>query len=115
MSHARRRNRIAGSSGVDISNGPPWRPPRYVRGRDLPRLLPILAEDIAVSSLAAHARLVAMLRRALRLERRRGLAGDWSYDLARHARLLEAYRSELDALSSRSKRCRVGGASPRRD
>ncbi|CAN1725104.1 protein of unknown function [Hyphomicrobium sp. 1Nfss2.1] len=34
------------------------------------------------------------MRRALRLERQRGIAGHWAYDLARHAALLNAYRAE---------------------
>lgn len=40
-------------------------------------------------------RLLARLRRAARDERRRGLAGHWSYDLARHAQLVSAYREAL--------------------
>jgi len=81
--------------------------PRYQRHRDLPRLLPLLAEEIAVRSDDNHARLVAMLRRALRIERRRGLAGDWTYDIARHAGLLEAYRMEAAALADRAQRRRT--------
>jgi hypothetical protein len=38
-----------------------------------------------------------MLRRALRAERRRGIAGHWTYDLARHVELLRVYRLELVA------------------
>jgi hypothetical protein len=34
------------------------------------------------------------MRRALRIERQRGIAGHWAYDLARHAQLLSAYRAE---------------------
>jgi hypothetical protein len=37
------------------------------------------------------------LRRALRAERQRGIGGHWSYDLARHAQLLHAYRAEAKA------------------
>ncbi|HAH63923.1 MAG TPA: hypothetical protein DCL72_00255 [Rhizobiales bacterium] len=45
------------------------------------------------------ARLALMkLRRALRAERRRGLAGHWSYDLNRHLGLLSAYKGELARL-----------------
>lgn len=79
---------------------------RYLRQRDLPRLLPLLASECRATSLAEHERLVAMLRRALRAERLRGVAGEWSYDLGRHARLLEAYRIEREAL--RSHRARRG-------
>ena len=92
----------------------PRRPlPRYVRDRDLPRLLPMLPDEAAINSLADHAKLVGMLRRALRIERRRGLAGDWTYDLARHAHLLEAYRIELDALHLRRGRRPARTTKPR--
>jgi hypothetical protein len=50
-----------------------------------------------IASLADHARLLARMRRALRVERQRGIAGHWTYDLARHARLLRAYRAETTA------------------
>jgi hypothetical protein len=40
-------------------------------------------------------RILARLRKALRAERRRGLAGHWTYDLARHVELLRVYRLEL--------------------
>jgi hypothetical protein len=72
--------------------------PRYRRSRDLPSLLPLFAWDVAHGGLMAQGRLVALLRRALRIERQRGLRGDWAYDLARHERLLRAYRHELQLL-----------------
>jgi hypothetical protein len=68
----------------------------YRRERDLPRLVPLLSEDLSVSNRERHRALLALLRRALRAERRRAKAGDWSYDLGRHAALLAAYRHELD-------------------
>jgi len=68
--------------------------PTYRRHRDLPQLLPLWPHEVDPSSLADHARLLARMRRALRLERRRGIAGHWAYDLARHAALLRAYRAE---------------------
>jgi hypothetical protein len=43
-------------------------------------------------------RVLAKLRRALRAERRRALAGHWSYDLNRHLGLLSAYKGELARL-----------------
>jgi hypothetical protein len=43
-------------------------------------------------------RVLGKLRRALRAERRRGLAGHWSYDLNRHLGLLSAYKGELAGL-----------------
>jgi hypothetical protein len=69
----------------------------YERVRDLPKLLPLWEWELATPSAAEHARLLARLRRALRHERQRGLSGDWTYDLARHAQLLRAYRAEVAA------------------
>lgn len=68
--------------------------PAYVRERDLPRLVALWPSQLTVITAADHMRLLAILRRALRVERQRGLAGHWAYDLARHAHLLRAYRAE---------------------
>ncbi len=82
---------------------PPQPPPSlaefsdYDRARDLPKLLPLWEWELATPTAAEHASLIARLRRALRAERRRGLAGHWTYDLARHAQLLRAYRAEAAA------------------
>src|ERR1700741_4231110 len=67
----------------------------YVRRRDLPKLLPLWPHEIDAATPAEHARLIARLRRALRLERQRGVQGHWAYDLSRHAELLRAYRCEV--------------------
>ena len=67
------------------------------RVRDLQRLLPMWPTEIADESAEARRRLMTKLRRALREERRRGLAGHWAYDLARHAALFRAYQTELAA------------------
>lgn len=99
--HARRARK---KSTTIRASGAPLRP-QYVRHRDLPLLLPMFPDELAA---LAHDRLVAMLRRALRLERQRGLRGDWAYDLARHAQLLAAYRTE--ACSTRR---RTGSAAAR--
>lgn len=66
----------------------------YERNRDLPRLVPLWPSELKTDTRADHLRLLACLRRALRLERQRGLAGHWAYDLTRHALLLRAYREE---------------------
>ncbi len=79
------------------SKAPLARTPRsepYERARDLPQLLPLWPHEAAATSAGDHARLLARLRRALRVERMRGVAGHWAYDVARHARLLRAYRAE---------------------
>jgi hypothetical protein len=82
--------------------------PRYDRRRDLPRLLPLWPHEMELSTIDDHAKLLARMRRALRIERQRGRAGHWAYDLARHANLLRAYRAEVtDYLA------RTGTTSPR--
>lgn len=63
----------------------------------LMRLLPLWPHEVADRSPAGRHRVQALLRRALRAERRRGLAGHWTYDLSRHAQLLALYRAECDA------------------
>ncbi|KAB2940556.1 MAG: DUF6477 family protein [Hyphomicrobium sp.] len=78
----------APAAGADTAHG-------YDRRRDLPRLLPLWPHEMELTSVAEHARLLARMRRALRLERQRGRAGHWAYDLARHAQLLRAYRAEV--------------------
>lgn len=73
---------------------------QYDRGRDLPPLLALWPWELEDAGIDGQQRLVARLRRALRLERQRAIAGHWTYDLARHARLLAAYRSEVANLKS---------------
>lgn len=72
--------------------------PRYDRARDLARLVPLWPHEIADGSAAGRSRLVKLLRRALREERQRGLAGHWAYDLARHAALHRAFQHEVAEL-----------------
>lgn len=81
------------------------------RARELSRLLPLWPDEIADESLGArhrpsarHQDLLAIMRRALRAERQRGVGGHWTYDLARHAQLLEACRTELAALKDIERR-----------
>ncbi len=69
-------------------------PMPYCRARDLPRLLALWPREIADTSPTGQAHMVVKLRQALRAERRRGAAGHWTYDVARHAQLLAAYRAE---------------------
>ncbi len=85
-------------------------PAGYQRARDLPKLLPLWPHEIEVASVSEHARLLARMRRALRIERQRGIAGHWAYDLARHAQLLRAYRAEAADYLQRSGEGRACGA-----
>lgn len=74
------------------------------RAAELARLLPLWPREIADTSREGRLRLVAKLHRALKAERRRGLAGHWTYDLARHAALLAAWRRERALLGLREAR-----------
>lgn len=85
---------------------PPRAAASYQRARDLPRLLPLWPHEIETTSVAEHGRLLDRMRRALRMERQRGIAGHWTYDLARHAQLLCAYRAETAAYGRRLKAAR---------
>jgi hypothetical protein len=85
----------------------------YERARDLPRLLPLWPHEMQTPSASDHARLLARMRCALRRERQRGLAGHWTYDLARHAQLLRAYRAEVAAYRHRESRHAGNDAPPR--
>lgn len=70
------------------------------RVREIARLLPLWPAEIADTSPGGRARLVAKLHQALKAERRRGQAGHWTYDLARHAALLAVWRRERAALAA---------------
>lgn len=99
-----------------VAAGPPGKPagrpariravrpaqPGYDRHTTLCRVLPLWPQEIEDESPAGRLLIVARLRRALRAERQRGLAGHWTYDLARHAELLRAYKQELWALSAQN-------------
>ena len=67
----------------------------YDRARDLPRLLLMWPEEIADDTHEGRIRVIKKLRRVLRQERQRGIAGHWTYNLARHMALTRAYRHEV--------------------
>lgn len=66
----------------------------------LVRLVPMWPSEIDDLSVPGRRRLVGILERALLAERRRGRAGYWTYDLARHGALLAAWRRERAALDA---------------
>lgn len=70
----------------------------YRRSSILPRLLPVGPAEVADESPAGTQRILALLARALRSERRRGRAGHWSYDLNRHIGLRQAMLAETARL-----------------
>ena len=70
----------------------------YDRRAAVPKVLAVWPHELADESLSGRLTILAKLRRALRHERRRGIAGHWCYDLARHSELLRVYREELAAV-----------------
>ncbi|MBL8564799.1 MAG: hypothetical protein JNM89_03680 [Hyphomicrobiaceae bacterium] len=76
----------------------------------MPRLTSLWPAELADRTRQGRARLVGRLRRALREERQRGLAGHWTYDLARHAQLLAAYRAEIVELARIIAECSALGS-----
>jgi hypothetical protein len=74
----------------------------YDRRVELPRVLPLWPHEIEDDTPQGRNRIISKLRRALRAERRRGIAGHWTYDLGRHVELLRLYRLELAASRSRN-------------
>jgi hypothetical protein len=76
----------------------------YDRHTELPRVLPLWPHELDDETAEGRRRILAGLRRALRAERRRGRAGHWTYDLARHVELLRVYRLELGSAGAGPKR-----------
>jgi hypothetical protein len=63
---------------------------------DLARLLPLWPHELDDMTSAGCEKRIGLLRKSLRAERRRGLAGHWTYDLGRHSALLRCYKREVD-------------------
>ena len=77
----------------------------YQRGLDLIRLIPLMPNEVEDHSALGNAHIIAKIKSALRSERCRGRSGHWSYNLNRHAALLEALKAETrnQQLSNRSR------------
>lgn len=71
---------------------------RSTRTEELARLLPVWPAELQDVSLEGRRHIVARLAKALREERRRGQAGHWAYDLARHAQLHAVWLAERATL-----------------
>jgi hypothetical protein len=61
------------------------------------QLLPVWPKDLSDRSRPGRQKLIAIIERELRKERRLGLAGHRGYDIARHAKLVQLLRAERDA------------------
>jgi hypothetical protein len=62
------------------------------------QLLPVWPKDICNRTPEGRRKLIAIIERELRKERRRGVASDRAYDITRHARLARLLREERTAL-----------------
>jgi len=65
---------------------------------DAARFLPLWPQELSDRSCEGRKRLISVIERALREERQCGRAGDWAYDLARHAALYRMLKQERAAL-----------------
>ena len=72
----------------------------YCRVRELPPLLRLWPSDVEDYSYPGTLKIVALLRNALRAERRRTRASHWAYDLNRHMGLIAALKAERERLST---------------
>lgn len=70
----------------------------YDRRRDLAPLLALWPWEIKDLDESTQPRIIAMIGNALRIERQRGVTGHWAYDVARHARLVRAYKAECQSV-----------------
>jgi hypothetical protein len=105
-------HRHSRDTGNRASRSAPAKPP-YDRTAQLPKLIGLWPRELADVSEAGTARVVAMLRKALRGERQRGIAGHWTYDLNRHLALIEALREERARLKIIARVTAVRQAMPR--
>ncbi len=74
----------------------------FDRELELPKLIGIWPAELRDNSAEQAARIIALLRKALRVQRRLGRAAHWTYDLNRHLALVEALRSERARLIRRN-------------
>ena len=104
--------RVTARSGRIRALRPPTVP--IDRRAALGRLLPLWPHELEDGSPEGRLRIVARLRKALRAERRRGLAGHWTYDLARHVELLRLYKAEMAAQRAQPMRAVVNNNNERK-
>lgn len=100
--HPRAPRQPAGSplpAGSASPEGPPVAE-RYDRRLMLPRLLPLMPREIADTTITGRWHVIRLLVRALRRERRDGMAGRWTYDPNRHLGLRQALDAERRALAA---------------
>jgi hypothetical protein len=94
QAHARRGGIRSRHGRIRATAVPPHRNDRRTALARALQVWPHELDDDAGTRL----QIVHKLRRTLRAERRRGIAGHWTYDLARHVELLRLYREEVSRL-----------------
>ena len=67
---------------------------------ELSKLLAMWPSELSDTSRQGRLKVLAKIERAIRDERRRGRAGHWAYDLARHAALFRLLKLERQALKT---------------
>lgn len=67
---------------------------------DALQLLPLWPRDLANRTAEGRKKLVAVIERELRKERRRGIAGSTAYNVARHAKLVRLLKDERRSLAA---------------
>ena len=76
----------------------------FDREAELPKLVGLWPSELRDMSAEATAKIIALLRKAIRAERRRGQSGHWTYDLTRHLALSEALKAEEQRLDELTRR-----------
>lgn len=89
-----RHKTTPGDAGLSV-----FRKPESNCAPDALQFLPVWPQEICDRSGPGRRKIIAIIERELRKERRRGIAGDRAYDLARHSRLAQLLRAERDALA----------------
>ena len=85
---------------------------RLYNRTELNRILPVGQDELAAPGAAVTHKLLSMLGKALRSERRRGRAGHWTYDLGRHAALAQAIAEERLRLAGERENANKKAATP---
>jgi hypothetical protein len=83
----------------DDARLPVFRKPESNCAPDALQLLPVWPKEICDRTDQGRRKIIAIIERELRKERRRGIAGDRAYDLARHSRLVRLLKEEREALA----------------
>lgn len=79
----------------------------YNREKDLPLLLSLWPEQLTDGSIDATETIIQKLKQAIRSERISGRSGHWSYNLNRHAALVNALKAEISYLEKQKNKYKM--------